>query len=361
MNPFARKSAPATPREQAVDWLAREDEGRLTETDRAALEAWLAADLAHASAYARAREAVGAPAAYAAHPELMAMRREALGALGHRRRPVWAAAAAAVVAFVVVGAGVTTLTPNTRPTVSRLEAAAAPLTPALNPNAAIYRTAVGERTSVTLPDGSVAVLNTDSIVKVAYTGGERGVRLVRGQALFEVAKHHRRPFQVYAADRRITAVGTQFDVRLDPDAKVKVTLVEGVVKVARIAPKPMRAPDPAPTQQVTLTAGEVLQAEPAAPMSVRHADVAAQTSWKAGLVVFKSAPLAEAVAEVNRYTDRPLTIADPSIAGYRVTGVFRTGEPDRFARAVTEVLPVETRASADGSLTLVRTEIRGGG
>ena len=87
-------------------------------------------------------------------------------------------------------------------------------------------------------------------------------------------------------------------------------------------------------------------------MTVRTADVSAQTSWRSGVVVFKAATLAEAVAEVNRYTDRPVALADPSIAAYRVTGVFRTGEPDRFARSVAEVLPVEVQAQADGSLVL---------
>ena len=174
------------------------------------------------------------------------------------------------------------------------------------------------------------------------------MRLVRGQALFQVAHNKRTPFQVYAGDRRITAVGTTFDVRLDEE-KVKVTLVEGVVRVARVT----RVPGPAPpAQQVTMSAGELLEAGPTAAMSVRPADVGAQTSWQSGLLVFKSVTLAEAVAEVNRYTDRPMAIADPSIAGYRVTGVFRTADPGRFAAAVTEVLPVEIQSERDGSLTL---------
>lgn len=351
----AGEHEPIDPRDQALEWIAREEEGRLPADQQGAFQAWLEADASHGEIYARARAAIAAPNDFSAHPEIMAMRREALSALRqHRRRPVWAAAAAASVAAVVLGAGWGVLTPDTNPTVSRLEQAAAPLTPTLNPNAAIYRTAVGERTSVRLPDGSVATLNTDSVLKVAYTGRQRGVRLVRGQALFEVAKNKRVPFQVYAGDRRITAVGTQFDVRLDAGEKVAVTLVEGVVRVARV--QPSRLIDPAPAQQVTLTAGELLEAEPAAAMTVRVADVASQTSWKAGLVVFKSAALAEAVAEINRYTDHPLTIADPSIAGYRVTGVFRAGEPNRFAEAVSEVLPVDVHRDGEGAITLMRQE-----
>ncbi len=43
--------------------------------------------------------------------------------------------------------------------------------------------------AITLPDGSIATLDTDSALKIGYTTAERGVRLLRGQALFEVAKH----------------------------------------------------------------------------------------------------------------------------------------------------------------------------
>jgi len=349
MTRTGRNAQATDPRDEAIAWLAREREGRLAPDQQAALQAWLDADPAHAIIYARARAAVEAPARFAAHPELMDMRASALAAL--KERPQYprmiAAAAALVVAVTTLGAGWVTLAPSTSPQVSRLQEVAAPVLPALNPNAALYRTAVGERTSVTLPDGSVAILNTDTLLKVAYTGHERGVRLVRGQALFEVAHNKRVPFQVYAGDRRVTAVGTVFDVRLDAK-KVKVTLVEGVVRVATLAPKQAAAP----AQQVTMTAGEELQAGPETVMSVKPADVAAETSWKAGVVVFKAETLAQAAAEVNRYTDRPVRLADASIAGYRITGVFKTGDPDHFAQGVAEILPVRAEPQADGSVVL---------
>jgi transmembrane sensor len=333
------------PREEAIAWLAREEEGRLPADQQAQLQAWLDADPEHAAIYERARDAVGAPARYAAHPSVMDMRREALASMkeGRQRPRLWAAAA--VAAFAVLGTGTAALWPDTRPSVSQLERVAAPLATTLNPNAAIYRTAVGERTSVTLPDGSVVILNTDTLLKVAYTGRERGVRLVRGQALFEVAKNKQVPFQVYAGDRRVTAVGTAFDVRLD-GAEVKVTLIEGVVKVGG----PPRGK--APAQQVTMTAGEALEAGPSSAMTIKPADVGAETSWKSGVVVFKAASLAEAVAEVNRYSNRAVVLADPSIAGYRVTGVFKTGDPDSFVHSVAEILPIEDEAQADGSFVL---------
>lgn len=330
--------------EVAATWVAREDEGRLGVEGRAALEAWLAETPRHRAAYDAARDACDAAARHAADPQMMELRAAALAATPDRRTPVWRLAAAVAAGAVFLASGWGTVTAITAPAESHLGGVAARLAPALPPGAALYRTAVGERSTVVLPDGSVATLNTDSVLKVAYSDSERGVRLLRGQALFDVAKNKRVPFQVYAADRRITAVGTVFDVRLVGE-RVKVALVEGVVKVARTAP--MRSPKPA--QQVTMTAGEVLEAPPAAAMVVRTADVGRATSWKDGVVVFDDLPLVDAVAEMNRYTNRPVMLADPRSGDYRVSGVFRTGDPERFAEAMAEVFPLSIEHRVDGS------------
>src|SRR5690606_12600450 len=99
----------------------------------------------------------------------------------------------------------------------------------------LYRTAVGERLAVTLDDGSVLTLNTDSRALVQYGDGIRGVTLEKGQALFEVAKNPELPFVVTAAGRKVTALGTAFDVRVTDD-RLAVTLIEGRVAVEPTAP-----------------------------------------------------------------------------------------------------------------------------
>src|SRR5690606_15969424 len=97
-----------------------------------------------------------------------------------------------------------------------------------------FRTAVGERSSITLSDGASVVLNTNSRIEVRYTPERRNVRLLAGQAWFQVAKHPERPFVVEAGDRRVTALGTAFDVRMDSRDSVQVTLAEGKVSVEPI-------------------------------------------------------------------------------------------------------------------------------
>jgi transmembrane sensor len=321
--------------ETAAAWLAREDEGRLGADGHAALEAWLAEDPTHRAAYVAAREACDAAARHAADPQMMELRAAALAAGPDRHASIWRMAAGIVAGVLVLGSGLATVTAIKAPAASRLGAVAARLAPSLPPGSALYRTAVGERSTVVLPDGSVATLNTDSVLKVAYNESERGVRLLKGQALFEVAHNKRKPFQVYAGDRRITAVGTVFDVRLQGE-RVKVALVEGVVKVASVAaPRPQ-----VPREQVTMIAGELLDAPPTAAMSVKTADIRRATSWREGVVVFDDAPLADAVAEINRYTTHPVVLADAGIGVYRVSGVFKTGDPERFAESMAEVFPL---------------------
>lgn len=199
-----------------------------------------------------------------------------------------------------------------------------------------------------LPDGSLATLDTDSQLRIAYSATERGVYLVKGQALFEVAKHKPLPFQVYAAAQRITAVGTTFDVRIE-GKKVQISMAEGVVKVRPLDGVPKRRPS---LQEITLRAGERLTADPSAPAIVTKVDASQVATWRGGLLVFEDKKLSDAVAEINRYTDQPIKIADPSIGRYRVTGVFKTSDPDHFATAMSEVFPIQVRRDAAGSPVL---------
>lgn len=356
MKALGQRSRPArearTPHEEAAQWRLREERAALSVAEREALDGWLAADPRHQAAYDDAILVFDVTARHAAHPEVLAFRQAALVSGGRNGRRVHLRIAASLIAAVLVsGATATIITAVNAPAASRLGAEAARFTPLLPADAALYRTAVGERSTVVLPDGSTATLNTDSILKVAYSGDERGVRLVQGQALFEVARNKARPFQVYAGDRRITAVGTVFDVRLQGDI-VKVALVEGVVNVARHRGQTAASPPP-----VAMKAGEVLAAAPRMAVQVRAADIRRETSWREGVVVFDDVPLAEAVTEINRYTLRPLQLEDSDIGAFRVSGVFKTGDPDHFATTMAEVFPLTVERDRGGSPALRRAHL----
>ena len=329
--------------ETAADWLMREEDGQLGPDGLAERDAWLAEHPDHVAAYDAARRAMRRVDDVGADPGILALRAAALSTKARPRLRPWQMAAAVAGVTVLAGAMAFVTTDRSG---SMAVAAVEQLS---HPGAAVYRTAVGERSTVTLPDGSVATLNTDTVVRVSYTKAARGVRLVRGQALFEVAHGKPRPFEVYAGDRVITALGTVFDVRLQGD-RVKVALVEGRVRVKTRAEPSAAAPAP----QVFMAPGELLEARPTEPMRVHNVDVAQATSWRSGVLVFDETPLADAVAELNRYSNERLVIEDPELAAYHVSGVFKTGDINRFGRTVQEILPVALEVKPGGTTVLTR-------
>lgn len=331
----------ASVEEIAAAWVLEEEAG-LSLGRNTLLEAWLAEAEVHAVAYEKVRFAHDAVGRHGGAAEMMALREAALRARPDRFTLPPRLIAASVALLVGVSASGWWAADRAGlldegPTVAKASPA----------SSGRYETAVGERSTVTLPDGSSMMLNTATITQVAYNGRERGVLLISGQALFTVAQGQTDPFRVYAGDRVITATGTAFEVYLE-GGTVRVSLIEGTVKVSRR----LAAGETVSPSEDDLTAGEVLIAAPGAPTRVRSADVVRLSSWRAGLVSFDDAPLSEAVQEINRYTTRPIVLADAVAGGYRVSGTFRVGEPERFARTVSELFPLEMDSSDDGGSIL---------
>jgi transmembrane sensor len=345
-------STAQTAGEAAAQWLMREKAGRLAEPERAQLADWLDADPEHRAAYERACAAWEGVGRVAAHHAVRHMRDAALAAKPVRRFRGWQWLSAAAVVGVLVAAG-WLFTAHRQPSIQSVSASAAG-------DSAMqihhYQTAVGERSTVTLQDGSTVVLNTDSTVEVDFTPHERRVRLSRGQALFEVARNPSRAFVVLAGDRRVTALGTAFDVRLDRD-RVRVVLVEGRVAVDMAAPPEANDAASSPSR-LELEPGEQLVAQTGAPATVQSANIERLTSWKSGRLIFQDESLDSAVAEVNRYIREPLRVDDPRVAALRVSGVFRIAEVNRFAASMTELYPLEAHRQPDGSILLERRQGR---
>lgn len=275
-------------------------------------------------------------------PEIQALRQSTLVAASARPFLYWRAAAAAAV-LIVIG-GMTYL--ETRPAVRSLQQAANPPRPAAAMDHGEFSTVVGERSTILLKDGSVLTLDTNSAARVAYNSRERGIYLLRGQALFEVAKHKPIPFVVHAGVRRIVATGTAFDVRLDKSG-VQVTLVEGHVFVDQVGRSPNE-----PAARTELQPGERLVAHDDAAVRVSNIDVSHVTDWRSGHLAFSEERLDDAIAEINRYSDTKLILSDPKLATLLVNGVFRTGQPSDFAQALSQIYPVVVRTDDSGDLVV---------
>lgn len=228
-------------------------------------------------------------------------------------------------------------------------------------------TAVGKFKRLTLPDGSLLTLNTDSAVEVAFEPHSRRVRLLRGEAYFKVAHAPERPFWVDAAQVRVKAVGTAFNVRYHPQ-KVEVTVTEGRVALDDAAGSALALAGrsahagAAPAGPETITAGAratVALTATGAPanLPVNVAPVPAPTAdnalaWQSGRLEFSETPLAEVVAEFNRYNRHRIVIEDPTLATQTFGGAFACNGYASFVEVLERSF--EVAAERRGDTTILR-------
>lgn len=191
-------------------------------------------------------------------------------------------------------------------------------------------TAVGEQRILTLDDGSRVYLNTATRAVVHYDEAFRRVELDKGEALFEVAKRPDWPFIVVAGGRQIKALGTSFIVRRD-DENLAVTLVDGQVTVS-----PPPTPGSSDAKIFTLSPGQRLTLSDSRAPRLDRPALDKMIAWQRGQVALDNLPLADAVAEMNRYSRTQLIVDSLQAASIRVSGIFRSGDSTNFADAVSK-------------------------
>ncbi|NQE61497.1 FecR family protein [Caulobacter sp. RHG1] len=206
-----------------------------------------------------------------------------------------------------------------------------------------YGTRIGEISSLRLDDGTQVRLNTDSKLRVRFSGAMRRVELLRGEAFFDVAHDKARPFVVAAGPAQVRAVGTQFDVRRDGQ-EVRVVLAQGRVAVT----EQHDGEDGwtlAPGQGLVL-GGAAASARPTA------VDVAAATSWRTGAITFHGATLAETVKELNRYSKTKIILDASAPRDQVISGAFEAGDTAEFVSAATLLFGLKATKLKNGDIML---------
>jgi transmembrane sensor len=207
-------------------------------------------------------------------------------------------------------------------------------------------TDIGEQRQLTLEDGSRIFLNTSTRILVRYDKSTRRIELIRGEAQFEVARNPHWPFVVHAGNQEIRALGTSFVVRYS-EGTTAVTLVEGKVTVTPVAPAEPAPAEPLPKQAIALIPGQRLIVASASAAAVDEPPLEKVTAWRRGLVDFDNTPLSEAVAEMNRYSTRPITLDSAASGSIAVTGVFRAGDASSFAAALARAYDLDVNETSD--------------
>lgn len=202
-----------------------------------------------------------------------------------------------------------------------------------------HLTEAGEHATVHLPDGSRATLNTASAIAVDFVGDRREVRLLEGEVFFKVAHDARHPFVVSTRFGEVRVTGTAFDVRSDP-AGDGVILREGKVQVR------------AGGQRVALEPGEGARIARTGIQADGSRDLAAGLAWLDGWIDVENRPLADAVAEIARYTPGPVLLLPGAGSAPPVSGRFRTADPEGGIRTLAALGGLSVRRLPGGGLLL---------
>lgn len=280
----------------AIDWWLRQNDGPpLSKKDEAALDEWLAASTAHRAAFDEVAKLFG-------H---MAQRWPGAGPVRKKRRTkrriAGATGAAAIAALLLLGDAPVYLMSD-------------------------HYAGVGEGKQIMLEDGSRIELNARSAVALRYSGAERRIALLEGEAWFDVAPDSARPFVVEAAGGTVTALGTAFDVSLEREA-THVAVGQHRVRVAS-GGRDMVVEE---RQQTAYSKGAAAQA----PV---EADLDQLSAWRRRQLMFENRPLGEVVDALARYRRGLVLFADPALRARRVTGVFRTDDPLAALRQIEAAL-----------------------
>jgi ferric-dicitrate binding protein FerR (iron transport regulator) len=196
----------------------------------------------------------------------------------------------------------------------------------------VYRTAAGQRATVRLPDGSVAILAPQTTVTVSHSflDDARSVA-VTGEAYFDVAPSSRTPFTVQTGVVRARVLGTQFTVSHYPDDRdVRVAVVSGKVAVAAMTSK---------RPSVILTAGTVGHVTDSTATAATVNDAQASAEWTQGHLRFYDTPVSEVLRVVGHWYGYEFRVTDSAMSARRVTTTLDGLTADQALNAIEHLLP----------------------
>ncbi|HSB94854.1 MAG TPA: FecR domain-containing protein [Spongiibacteraceae bacterium] len=319
--------------EQAAFWFLRLRDSDVTVEEIDAAMAWLAESSENQTAFDAVEKVwsiEGVPAERSPQSTSPVLRRLNIGRMGKWPMARVLSIAAMVMVMVAIVAGMrTTSFWISQPGLTR------------------YATMVGESRTVTLPDGSLITLGGASSVAVEYESHVRRIVLTDGEALFNVAKNPNRPFIVEAAGGSAQALGTVFNVHRGPEG-VTVGVAEGVVQVRAVA-----ASDDAP--MVRLHAGSEVSYSALADLgAVKAVSLERVGAWRQGVLTFIDRPLGSVIADLNRYSTRPIVVEDESIKQLHVSGSVAVAGIVEWLRALKDTAAIDLNEN-DHNLVLDRS------
>lgn len=222
---------------------------------------------------------------------------------------------------------------------------------------AIYDTAVGEHSTVNLPDRSQITLNTNSLVRINYTKAHRLLTLERGEIHVLAVQNPSRPLNVIAGDTVVQAIGTEFNIEITDDQRIELVVTEGKVRVGLQRTTQVGGDDSSsilPHEAVTVAAGQelVLGSPDEEVRAVSADDIEVRLSWRDGNLIFRGEPLEDAIKEIGRYTAVEFVFLDDNLRKVRVAGLFKAGDVEGLLTTLRENFDIVHRRVDDRTVLL---------
>jgi len=315
---------------EAAAWVARFDAGDVSAQDQAEFQAWLNRSALH-------REAIAEYGNFWSEFDKLGQLTDPLRAEREAgpqaTRPVigaksWLAAAAASV-LVMAAAGGFLLQQKTP---ERQQLTVRQQVPDHLSGRQSYATAIGRQKTFALADGSIVTLNTNSQIDVELRGRSRDVHLVRGEAYFDVVHDKARPFTVYANQYVVRDIGTAFAVHLLEKGLVNVRVTKGSVEIA--VPDHIGSVDEKSLGVVVAGRDVVFGQKIERAVVVSDAELDRKLAWRQGQLIYSGQPLADVLADISRYSDIQIELADPALRDLPVGGAFSVTQTDAIFAAL---------------------------
>jgi transmembrane sensor len=319
------------PPQTATEWIVRLQAGPLSWWDQRALTRWLSASPEHLkeleAAQAASEAAQGLDASARAR-QLLAqdlwMHTKSASAAGQGFALPSLAAAAVAAVIVVMFAPWNSASPP------RID------------DGGSANTAVGQIADYVLPDSSQITVAGASAVSIAFTAERRDVSLERGEAYFDVAPDRARPFVITAGAHKVIVTGTSFNVNyLAAVNEVEVAVAEGTVRVAY----PSHSGADEAVEE--MHAGDVILFTPGGRVLKRNLTPQQVSAWRSRKLYFDSANLSQVLAEVNRYSSKPLVTETQDIDSLMLTGQFPAGDVESVLTSLRQLYGIEAQETSE--------------
>ncbi|MBM0108665.1 FecR domain-containing protein [Steroidobacter sp. S1-65] len=305
---------PGTVTTQAIEWHQRLKQGEMDAATRARFRAWMRSpdhvkELAHiclidASLGGIKREGRALPKNVIDFGSFapMARPRTAPSAPHRARLKSKVAAAASVLLAVAVGSLAALLSGDS-----------------------VIVTREGSWDKRLLNDGTVVYAGPRTKLRLHFDERTRAVELLRGEALFEVARQPGRPFVVSTNAGRVQALGSAFAAAEAGD-QVVVTVMKGKVAVTGHHGAQPMVPLGA-NQQVVLSSRRVGD-----PVTV---NAERELKWVRNWYEYDGEQVGEIIAELNQRHGTQIVVDDPQVMPLRMSSLaFRPSRPEEFVAQI---------------------------